>query len=90
MTLKLSHPVAPILGEVRMGFVYERSDELANKMIKVHMTTSNPSQNRKSTIRKAMIWGYLRICLLKTKSNDDKKLPDFHENKWNPKKVIIG
>ena len=75
-----------------MGFVYERSDELAKKMIKVHITTANPSQNCKSTItiRKAMIWGYLRICLLKAKSNDGKKLPDFHENKWNPKKVIIG
>ena len=60
-----------------MGFVYERSDELAKKMIKVHITTANPSQNCKNTIRKAMIWGYLRICLLKAKSNDGKKIARF-------------
>lgn len=46
------------VGEVRMGFVYERSNELAKKMIKVDMTTANSSQNGKNTIVKAIIWEF--------------------------------
>lgn len=46
------------VGEVRMRFVDERSNELAKKMIKVHMTTANSSQNCKSTIVKAIIWEF--------------------------------
>lgn len=53
-----------------MGFVYERSNELAKKMIKVDMTTANSSQNGKNTIVKAIIWdlGIFTYVYLTTKS----------------------